>query len=56
MHAVVDSFNGGYLLENGDVINVHKTCFSAAIEVGDVVTVSFQRDEAASKKQKDLMK
>ncbi len=59
MQAVVDSCNGDYfrcLLENGDVINVHKTCFSAAIEVGDVVTVSFQRDEAASKKQKELMK
>lgn len=59
MQAVVDSKNGDYfrcLLENGDVINVHKTGLSEDIDVGDIVKVSFARDAEASAKQKELMK
>jgi hypothetical protein len=59
MQAVVDSMNGDYfrcLLENGDVINVHKSDLGQNVEIGDVVSVTFSRDEAASSKQKELMK
>ena len=44
MQAVVDSMNGDYfrcLLENGDVINVHKSELGQNIEIGDVICVAF---------------
>ncbi|HNX74539.1 MAG TPA: DUF3006 domain-containing protein [Candidatus Rifleibacterium sp.] len=59
MQAVVDSMNGDYfrcLLENGDIINIHRSALAKNVEVGDVITVSFARDDAASLKQKELMK
>ncbi len=59
MQAVVDSKNGDYfrcLLENGDIINIHRSELAQAVEIGDVLAVSFARDEAASLKQKELMK
>lgn len=59
MQAVVDSIHGDYfrcLLENGDLINIHKVDFPQNVEVGDIVSVSFARDDAASMKQKELMK
>lgn len=59
MQAVVDSKHGDYfkcLLENGDVINVHKSGLNEDISVGDIVKISFARDVEASEKQKELMK
>lgn len=59
MQAVVDSKHGDYfkcLLENGDVINVHKSGLNEDISVGDIVKVSFAKDVEASEKQKELMK
>lgn len=59
MQAVVDSKHGDYfkcLLENGDVINVHKSGLSEDISVGDIVKISFAKDVEASEKQKELMK
>lgn len=59
MQAVVDSMNGDYfrcLLENGDVINVNKADFPHEIGIGDILTVSFVKDNEASARQKELMK
>lgn len=59
MQAVIDSVHGDYyrcLLENGDLINVNKVAFPQNVEVGDIITVSFTRDDAASLRQKELMK
>ncbi len=59
MQAVVDSLNGEFfrcLLENGDIINVHKSELAQNVAVGDVLSVSFVRDDAASLRQKELMK
>ncbi|MDD3147070.1 MAG: hypothetical protein PHD82_07195 [Candidatus Riflebacteria bacterium] len=59
MQAVVDSLNGEFfrcLLENGDIINVHKSEVAQNVEVGDVLTLSLVKDDAASLKQKELMK
>ncbi len=59
MQAVVDSKNGDYfrcLLENGDIINIHRSELAQTVDIGDVLAVSFARDEAASLKQKELMK
>lgn len=59
MQAVVDSMHGDFfrcLLENGDVINVNKADFPQEIGIGDIITVSFVKDVAASARQKELMK
>jgi len=59
MQAVVDSKHGDYfkcLLENGDVINVHKSGLNEDIDVGDIIKISFLKDSEASAKQKELMK
>jgi len=59
MQAVVDSRHGDYfrcLLENGDVINVYKEDLSTEINIGDIVTVSFVKDNEASARQQELMK
>lgn len=59
MQAVVDSKHGEYfrcLLENGDVINVFKDELGEEIAIGDIVTVSFTKDNEASARQRELMK
>lgn len=59
MQAVVDSIKGDVfrcLLENGDVINVNKADFPQGIGIGDIITVSFVKDNDASARQKELMK
>ncbi|MDD3000051.1 MAG: DUF3006 family protein [Candidatus Riflebacteria bacterium] len=59
MQAVVDSVHGDCfrcLLENGDLINVHKADFPDNVNIGDIVKISFERDAEASLKQKELMK
>ncbi|EKD83296.1 MAG: hypothetical protein ACD_39C00759G0003 [uncultured bacterium] len=59
MQAVVDSRHGDYfrcLLENGDVINVYKQDLSEEIDIGDIVKVSFVKDNEASARQRELMK
>lgn len=59
MQAVVDSIHGDYyrcLLENGDLITAYKIDFPQNVEVGDIITVTFTRDDAASLRQKELMK
>ncbi|PKL49907.1 MAG: hypothetical protein CVV42_04415 [Candidatus Riflebacteria bacterium HGW-Riflebacteria-2] len=59
MQAVVDSRHGDYfrcLLENGDVINVYKNELSDEIGIGDIVKVSFVKDNEASARQRELMK
>jgi hypothetical protein len=59
MQAVVDSMQGDFfrcLLENGDVINVSKADLPQEVVVGDIITVSFAKDIAASARQKELMK
>jgi hypothetical protein len=59
MQAVIDSINGDYfrcLLENGDLISIHKEYLPEKIEVGNVVKIQFSIDEEASKRQKELMK
>ena len=58
MQALVDNKSGDYfrcLLENGDVLSLHKTCFEGSIEIGDVVAVSFKKDVEATKKQKEFL-
>lgn len=59
MQAVVDSRHGDYfrcLLENGDVINVYKEDLSAEVDIGDIVKISFVKDNEASARQRELMK
>ncbi|MDN5279771.1 MAG: hypothetical protein PWR01_3736 [Clostridiales bacterium] len=59
MQAVIDSMNGDYfrcLIENGDLISIHKEYLPQNIQVGDVIKVVFEKDEDASKRQKELMK
>ena len=59
MRAVIDSKPGKFfkcLLENGDIITLHESCFPKEIEVGNVVKISFEIDSEASEKQSELMK
>ncbi|GAB4272029.1 MAG: hypothetical protein Kow0029_10270 [Candidatus Rifleibacteriota bacterium] len=59
MQAVIDSVNGEYfrcLLENGDLVSVHKDYLPEGIEIGDIVKVQFLKDEEATRRQKELMK
>ncbi len=59
MQAVIDSIIGDYfrcLLENGDLVSIHKEYLPEKVEVGNVLKISFSIDEAASKRQKELMK
>ena len=58
MQAVIDSYKGEYfrcLLENGDLISIHKSNLPDSTEVGKVIKINFEIDEEASKKQKELM-
>lgn len=59
MQAVIDSISGDFfrcLVENGDVLTVHKDMLPHEIEVGDVLKIGFEKDEKASSRQKELMK
>ncbi|MEW6709951.1 MAG: DUF3006 domain-containing protein [Candidatus Riflebacteria bacterium] len=59
MQAIIDSIHGDYfrcLLENGDLISIHKEYLPKNVEVGNVVKVQFSIDEEASRRQKELMK
>ncbi len=59
MQAIIDSIQGDYfrcLLENGDLISIHKEYLPKNVEVGNVVKVQFSIDEEASRRQKELMK
>lgn len=59
MQAVVDSKRGEYfrcLLENGDIINVFKDELGENIAIGDIVKISFIKDDEASARQRELMK
>lgn len=59
MQAVIDSVSGDYfrcLLENGDLISVHKDYLPEGIEVGVIVKIQIFKDEEATKRQKELMK
>ncbi|MFZ5951186.1 MAG: DUF3006 domain-containing protein [Candidatus Rifleibacteriota bacterium] len=59
MQAIIDSIHGDYfrcLLENGDLISIHKEYLPKNVEVGNVVKVQFSVDEEASRRQKELMK
>lgn len=59
MRAVIDSVSGDYfrcLLENGDLISIHKDYLPKNVEVGNVLTVKFSIDKEASRRQKELMK
>jgi len=59
MQTVIDSIKGNYfkcLLENGDIITLHKSCFPENIEVGNIVKLTFELDKEATEKQNKLMK
>lgn len=59
MQAVIDLITGDYyrcLLENGDLISIHKEFLPDNITIGDIVKIQFNKDEEASKRQKELMK
>jgi hypothetical protein len=59
MKAVIDSINGDYcrcLLENGDLLSIHKQYLPQKVELGFVLKVEFSIDEEASRRQKELMK
>ncbi len=59
MQAVIDLITGDYyrcLLENGDLISIHKEFLPDDVTIGDIVKIQFNKDEEASKRQKELMK
>jgi hypothetical protein len=59
MQAVIDLITGDYyrcLLENGDLISIHKEFLPDDVTIGDIVKIQFKKDEEASKRQKELMK
>ena len=58
MKTVVDSIKGNYykcLLENGDIITLHKSCFPENIQIGNILKLSFELDKKASEQQNQLM-
>ena len=58
MRAVVDSASGSYfrcLLENGDLVTIHKSFLPEDVHEGSVLQVAFTLNEQATKKQKELM-
>lgn len=58
MRAVIDSAKGPYfrcLLENGDLINVHKSLLPAGAHEGDILKVEFSLDQEGTRKQHELM-
>lgn len=58
MRAVIDSSKGAYfrcLVENGDLLTIHREMLPNGVREGDVLTVSFSLDAEATKRQKELM-
>ncbi len=58
MRAVIDSSKGAYfrcLVENGDLLTVHRSMLPEGLSEGDVLQVSFALDVEATKRQKELM-
>jgi hypothetical protein len=59
MRGLIDSIKGAFarcLLENGDVVTVHRSVLPETLQEGDVVRVQFTIDQEASDKQRELMK
>ena len=58
MRAVIDSISGAFvrcLLESGDMITVNQTALPKEIKLGDVLSVQFEIDKEATKRQRELM-
>jgi len=58
MRAIVDSIKGSNvkcLLENGDLITLKKKMLPEGIGEGDVVRMSFELDQDATKRQKEII-
>ncbi|OQA08518.1 MAG: hypothetical protein BWY66_00955 [bacterium ADurb.Bin374] len=58
MRAVIDSSKGAYyrcLVENGDLLTIHRDMLPDGVGEGDVLKVSFSLDTEATKRQKELM-
>lgn len=58
MRAVIDSCKGAYfrcLVENGDLLTIHRDMLPSGVAEGDVLKVSFSLDADATKRQKELM-
>lgn len=58
MQAVIDVVEASYirlLIENGDIITVHKTHLPEEVKLGDVLKVRFELDQESSKRQHELM-
>ncbi len=59
MQAVIDSTKGAFfrcLLENGDLLNVHKSSLPENAQIGSVIKINFELDTEATEKQQKLMK
>lgn len=59
MQTVIDSIKGNYykcLLENGDIITLHKSCFPDNSKIGNIFKLSLELDKEASENQSKLMK
>ncbi len=58
MRAVIDSAKGQFfrcLMENGDLITIHKSCLPAEAQEGDILQVQFTLDQEGTRKQRELM-
>jgi len=58
MQAVIDSVKGQYyrcLMENGELITIHKAFLPEGVHEGDILNVQFTLDSEGSKKQRELM-
>jgi hypothetical protein len=59
MRAVIDSIKGVFvrcLVENGDMITIHKNLLPAEVIEGDVLNVHLELDQEGTKRQRELMK
>ncbi|MBF0543305.1 MAG: DUF3006 domain-containing protein [Candidatus Riflebacteria bacterium] len=58
MQGVIDQVKGKYLrcvLENGDIVKIHKSMFNKEVTEGDVIKLTFEFDEEGTKKQREMM-
>lgn len=59
MRLIIDSIEGTVaqcLLENGDILRVHKDYLPQTVQPGFILKVSFKIDQTATKKQKEALK
>jgi len=58
MRGVIDEISGSYLrclMQNGDVLRLHKSLLPAETKEGDVIQLAVTLDQEGTRRQRELM-